>query len=261
MVVLGDALAWPELSVLAGVEYVSAYRLSDGLAMADDHFITRGLAGRGKEYNKTIDFYSSGSKVSLRDATVLAKRGHLTFLTVRGKDTEGRVVWCDIDRSSAQMDLQLMRDLFKRCLVWANGYLLYAEYPKNIILFMGDFGTSDRTYLPYWHYRTLNETDIRENIMKPLREHKAKLTLNIVSGYVDRKSQRIVNPWQQKVVDELDDRTFHDYVSTKKGLDAGLAEGLFEIQSHGYTHMLPDLESPPDRFGRQRWTAAHSSAS
>jgi hypothetical protein len=39
-----------------------------------------------------------------------------------------------------------------------------------------------------------------------------------------------------------------DYVSAKRGLDAGQSEGVFEIQSHGYTHMLPDLESPPGPF-------------
>ena len=256
LVILSDALAWPELSILAGIEYVSAYRLGYGLTIRGDHFITRELIGREKEYAKTIDNYSAGSKVLLRDATVLVQRGHLPFLTIRTRDAEGRVVWCDIDRSKAQLQLQLMHDLLKRCLVWANGYALYAEYPKSILLFMDDFGTSDRTYLPYWHYRTLNETDIRENIMNPLRQHQARLTLNIVSGYVDRTSQRIVNPWQQKVVDELDDKTFHDYVSAKKGLDAGLTEGLFEIQSHGYTHMLPDLESPPGPF----WTAAMDGA-
>ena len=34
-------------------------------------------------------------------------------------------------------------------------------------------------------------------------------------------------------------------------VDAGLREAVFEIQCHGYTHMLPDLESPPGPF----WTA------
>jgi hypothetical protein len=45
--------------------------------------------------------------------------------------------------------------------VWAIGYALYAEYQKSILLFMDDFGISDRTYLPYWHYRTLNLVMIR----------------------------------------------------------------------------------------------------
>ena len=53
------------------------------------------------------------------------------------------------------------------------------------------------------------------------------------------------------MIDEIDGKTLHDYVSAKKGLDAGLKEGVLEIQCHGYTHMLPDLDSPPGPF----WTA------
>src|SRR2546427_10234152 len=34
----------------------------------------------------------------------------------------------------------------------------------------------------------------------------------------------------------------------KRGLDAGLAAGVFSIESHGWTHMLPDLEAPPGPF-------------
>ena len=39
--------------------------------------------------------------------------------------------------------------------------------------------------------------------------------------------------------------TKQDYVSTKKGLDEGVALGVLEIESHGWTHMQPDLDSPP----------------
>jgi len=74
--------------------------------------------------------------------------------------------------------------------------------------------------------------------------------MDIVTGYVDRKARRIVSPWNQQVIDEIDGKTFHDYVSAKRGLDAGQRAGVLEIQCHGYTHMLPDLESPPGPF----WT-------
>jgi peptidoglycan/xylan/chitin deacetylase (PgdA/CDA1 family) len=115
-----------------------------------------------------------------------------------------------------------------------------------------DMGTSDKTFLPYWHYRTLSEDEIRTAVMKPLKRHHAVLTAVVNTGFIDRKTQRILNPWKQtKVLDELDGKTIHDYESTKRGLDAGQREGVFEIQSHGWTHMLPDLDSPPGPF----WTA------
>src|SRR4030042_698560 len=86
-----------------------------------------------------------------------------------------RVPWPDAHRASARIGTQILRDLFKRSLVWAPGYALYAEYPKSILLFMDDVGTSDRSYLPYGHYRTLNEQDIRKGIIEPLRRMSCSL--------------------------------------------------------------------------------------
>ena len=122
------------------------------------------------------------------------------------------------------------------------------EYERALILFMDDWGTSDKTYLPYWHYKTPTEDEIRSGLIEPLRKHHAVVDMNVNTGYVDRKTRRIVNPWKQRVVDEIDGKTVHDFASTKRGLDAGLAAGVFVIQSHGWTHMLPDLESPPGPF-------------
>ncbi len=243
LVVLGDAIAAPDVAAAAGLEYVSEHRLPDGLTFTAEHFITRGLQGREKEFPVVDGSYTPGSKVRVRDAAVLARRGPLPFLTVRG-----RTVWIGADRESVQIGHQVVRDIFKRALVHAQGYLLYAEYPKSLMLFMDDMGTSDRTYLPYWHYKTLDEQDIRKGLIEPLKRHHAILMEDIISGYVDRKNHRIVSPWKQQVTDEIDGKIFHDYVSTKRGLDAGVREGVFEIQCHGYTHMLPDLESPPGPF-------------
>jgi hypothetical protein len=243
LVVLGDTVAAPDVAAAAGLEYVSEYRLPDGLTFAADHFITRGLQGRDKEFPVEDGSYAPGSKVNVKDATVLARRGHLAFLTARG-----RVVWLGADRGSVQIRYQVVRDIFKRALVYAQGYMLYAEYPKSMMLFMDDIGTSDRTYLPYWHYRTLDEDVIRKGLIDPLKRHHAVLMEDIITGYVDRKTRSIVTPWKQQVVDEIDGKTLHDYVSAKRGLDAGLREGVLEIQCHGYTHMLPDLESPPGPF-------------
>ncbi len=243
LVSLGDTVAIPEVAAAAGLEYRGQYRLSDGLTISTGHFITRGLEGRDKEFPAADGGYLPGSNVEARDSTVLARRGRLPFLTVRG-----RTVWLGADRASVQIGRQIVRDLFKRALVHAQGYAVYAEYPKSVLLFMDDFGTSDRTYLPYWHYRTLDENTIRKGLIEPLKRHGAVLMEDIVSGYVDRKNRRITSPWVQQATDEIDGRTLHDYVSAKRGLDAGLREGVFEIQCHGYTHMLPDLESAPGPF-------------
>ena len=248
LVALGDTVAAREVAGLAGLEYVSEYALATDLVVAREHFITRDLKGREKEFLPGGG-RQRGDKVILQGATVLVTRGALPFLAVREFDKGGRVAWLDAHRPSAQLARQIVRDLFKRCLVWAQGYALYPVYPKSIILEMHDAGASDKTFLPYWHYPNLTEEQIRDRIIAPLKRRKAVLAQVVNTGYVDRKTERILNPWrQERVLDELDGKTIHDYASLKRGLDAGLREGVFEIQSHGWTHMLPDLDSPPGPF-------------
>lgn len=246
LVLLGNSVTEPALAELAGLEYESEFRLPYGLSFEGESFITRGLAGREQEFGEGGEI--PGSKVMAREAKTLVRRGHLPFLTVREPVGNGRVAWLGAHRGSAQLVRQIVRDLLKRTLVWAQGYALYKEYPYTMMLFVDDFGTSDRTYLPYWHYRTLNQQDIRRNIIEPLRRHNAVLMQNVLTGFVDRQARRVVSPWIVQRVDELDKETFHDYLSARRGLDEGLRLGVFEIQSHGYTHMLPDLESPPGPF-------------
>jgi hypothetical protein len=245
LVVVGDSVAAPVVQELAGVEYVSEFRLGDGLSIEQDHFLTRGFKEREGEFHPSGNPLP-GSKVIARGATVLARRGPLPFLTVN--QSGGRVVWLGLQRTPAQLLQQISRDLLKRSLVWAQGYALYAEYPRSLLLFMDDMGTSDRTFLPYWHYRTLDENDIRRGLIEPLKRHGAVMTQDVITGYVDRKKRRVVNPWKQRVVDEIDGKTIHDYPSAKRGLEEGLRAGVFEIASHGWTHMLPDLDSPPGPF-------------
>jgi hypothetical protein len=80
-------------------------------------------------------------------------------------------------------------------------------------------------------------------LIEPLQAHHAVLSLNIVPGFVDDAQRRIVPTWQQQFTDSFG--TKQDYVSTKKGLDEGIAAGVIEIESHGWTHMQPDLNSSP----------------
>ena len=143
LVVLGDTVASPQVAAVAGLEYAGEYRRAEGLAFSDGHFITCGLAGSQKEFPASD---VSGSRVSAREATAVVSCGPMPFVTVREVPGGGRVVWLDAHRASARIGTPVVRDLFKRSLVWTQGYALYAEYPRSILLFMDDFGTSDRSY-------------------------------------------------------------------------------------------------------------------
>ncbi len=245
LVVIGDTVAAREISALAGVRYVSEFASPDTLAAGPPHFITRELNGREKAFVPEGK-YLGGNKVVAQDAAVLIRRGPHPFLAAKSWQGGGRVVWLGPARTTAQIQNQVVRDLLKRSLIWAQGYALYAEYPQTVVLFMDDMGTSDKTFLSYWSYLSPTEETIRKGLIEPLKKHKAVLAQNVNTGFVDRNSRRVLNPWKQdRVADALHPGRVHDFASTKRGLDAGLREGVFEIQSQGWTHMLPDLESPP----------------
>ena len=248
IVILGDTIKQPDVARLAGVRFVSDYKGIDPAVFDRDHFITRALAGREPELLSNVGFSYEGLKVAVESAKVIARRGTAPFVTTIETPGRGRIAWLGVERTTAQLQNQLVRDLLKRTLVWAQGYAVYAEYDRALILFMDDWGTSDKTYLSYWHYQTPTEEEIRAGLIDPLRKHHAVVDMNVNTGYVDRKTRRIVSPWKQRVVDEIDGNTIHDFASTKRGLDAGVAAGLFFIQNHGWTHMLPDLESAPGPF-------------
>jgi hypothetical protein len=245
---LGDTIKDPTVARLVGLRYVSEYKAYDQARFDSAHFITRGLAGREKELVADAAYSYLGLKVVLETAKPIAFRGAAPVLTVREEGSRGRVAWLGVERSASQFSNQLVRDLLKRTLVWAQGYAVYPNYGKAAILFADDWGTSDKTYLSYWHYKTPTEEEIRAGLIEPLQKHHGGMDLNVNTGFVDRKTRRVLSPWKQRVVDEIDGKTIHDFASTKRGIDAGLAAGVFTIESHGWTHMLPDLESPPGPF-------------
>jgi hypothetical protein len=268
MVACSDSVELPVIAELAGVSVNGRYKNADALAFAGEHFITRGLSAQKppaatvskllrNKWTATAAAEVAGVEVKATAAGVIARRGEHPFLTAREIAGGGRVAWLDAERTTAQIHSQITRDLLKRTLVWTNGYALYAEYPHSVLLAMDDMGAADKTFYEGWHYPTLTEEQIRAGLIEPLRQRGAVLTENVVTGFVDRRTRRVLNPWElRNVVDELDPAIVHDFASTKRGLDAGVKAGVFEIQCHGWTHLLPDLDTAPGPL----WTAPARSA-
>jgi hypothetical protein len=138
---------------------------------------------------------------------------------------------------------QPLRTALRRAVTEAIGYSLTKSWSKTIVLTMDDMGNAQNAWLEHWHYPALTAEQIRHSLIEPLQAHHAVLSLNIVPGFVDDTERRIVPTWQQQFTDSFG--TKQDYVSTKQGLDEGIARGVLEIESHGWTHMQPDLTSPP----------------
>ncbi|MGH9453921.1 MAG: hypothetical protein ACRD2O_08130, partial [Terriglobia bacterium] len=175
-------------------------------------------------------------------ATVLSTQGGIPQITQRQVRPGTYAIWIGSDYLSF-LHYQALRTVLRRALALAVGYQLYRDWSRDAILEMDDVGSAQNSWLESWHYATLTEEQIEKRLIEPLQKHHALLAINACPGFVDRKARRIVPSFQQVFTDEFG--THQDYISTKRGLDEGLKRGVFEIQSHGWTHIQPDLDSPP----------------
>ncbi len=241
LIAIGDRVRQPGIQRLLGIRYKSEHMNSAHPLVKGDSFVLRGLGPDLRQQGP--DVIAMGRvQVDLTDAKPLADAGGAAQVTEREIDSDTRAIW--IGGDSDQMLLyQPMRTALRRAVTEAIGYALTKSWTKTIILTMDDMGNAQNAWLEHWHYPELSAEQIRHSMIEPLQAHHAILSLNIVPGFVDDTQHKIVPTWQQQFTDGFG--TKQDYVSTKKGLDEGVALGVLEIESHGWTHMQPDLNSPP----------------
>lgn len=242
LVALSNRIDQPEIEKLLGVTYKGYYHSSDDATVDDaDHYLTRGL-GRVLLSMKQVGYMHRVQTVAGSEATVLASRGKYPWLTIRKTPSGSRAIWIGGD-ARFMFDQQKVRTLLRRTITCATGYSLYKTWENRKIIVMDDPGGAQNAWLEHWQYATLSRDQYRERLIEPLKKHNAKLVINVVPGFVNDATRRIEPSFQRKFTDKFG-RT-QDYPSTKLGLEDGVAEGVFELQSHGWTHMQPDLESPP----------------
>ena len=241
LIALGDHMQQPEIQRLLGLRYLSTHMHSAHAMVAGESFVLRGLGP---------DLHTKGPELTAKQrvqvevagATVLAAAGGMPQMTERELGSDTRAIW--IGGDTDQMLLyQPVRTALRRAVTEAIGYSLVKTWTNKIVLTMDDMGNAQNAWLEHWHYPALSQEQIRQYMIEPLKRHHAVLSLNIVPGFVDSVQRRIVPTWRQQFTDEFGVK--QDYVSTKRGLDEGIAEGVFEIESHGWTHMQPDLSSAP----------------
>jgi len=241
LIALGNRIQQPEIQRLAGLRYRSEHMHSSHALVAGDSFILRGLGPDLHQQGPPL-IAKQRVQADVTGASILATAGGLPQITERELGNGTSVIWIggDIDQ---MLLYQPIRTALRRAIVEAIGYALMKTWTNSIVLTMDDMGNAQNAWLEHWHYPALTERQIRQFIIEPLKAHHAILSLNIVPGFVDDAARRIVPTWKQQFTDQFG--TKQDYVSTKKGLDEGIAEGVLEIESHGWTHMQPDLTSPP----------------
>lgn len=251
LLVAGSRFLNGTLERLLGLKFKAPYSATDPLRVTQPHFITRELASHKMDPLDTSWNFTTRLWVEPRGAKVLIAQSVHPVLTLNSPGPQTAAIWLGAPNLAELRDSPYWRELFLRSLVWSLGYLVQpnADYSSRVEVEIDDWGTSDKGYLSYWRYQEPNEKSLRENLIAPLQKRGGVVAANVITGYVDRKTERIVSPWTQKFTDAFG--VEQDYASTERGLKAAVEAGVLEIQSHGWTHMQPDLESPPGPW----WTA------
>jgi peptidoglycan/xylan/chitin deacetylase (PgdA/CDA1 family) len=260
LVALSNRIHHPVLESLLGLHYRGYYSSSAPIVpKLPENYLLKGLPNpldtnddprielttRGIRDAKIPWQFAPFKKRVLVDnasAEVLASQGGIPQITEREVRPGVPAIWIGSDYLQF-LHFQALRTVLRRALAAAVGFQLYRDWSLQAILELDDMGSAQNAWLEHWHYPTLTQEQIEKNLIAPLEKNHAVLVLNICPGFVDRSLHTILPSFQQVFTDEFGTR--QDYVSTKGGIDEGLRRGVFEIQSHGWTHMQPDLDSPP----------------
>jgi hypothetical protein len=260
LVALSNRIRQPVLQSLLGVHYLGYYSISAPILVTSAQaYLVQGLpsqldvnddprielTARGVADVRVPWQFGPFKKRVLVDqvnAQVLATQGSVPQITQREISPGIYAIWIGSDFST-MLHYRALRTVLRRALALAVGYQLNRDWSSDAILEMDDQGSSQNSWLEHWHYPTLTQEQIETRLIEPLAKNHALLVLNVCPGFVDRAERAVVPSFRQVFTDEFGTR--QDYVSTKRGIDEGLKRGVFEVQSHGWTHMQPDLDSPP----------------
>ena len=239
------------LDRLLGLKFKDFYTSTDTFQVTQEHYITRDIAAGKNAPSASSHDYSDRLWVQPTSAEVLIAQGPHPVLTVNQLGLGISTLWLGSPSLSLFCDSAFWRNLFFRSLVWSLGYAVVpnVDYAHSIIFELDDWGTADKGFLSYWRYLEPSEETIRQGLIKPLQQHHAVASAEVNTGYVDRQSRRVVSPWTQRFTDLYGLR--QDYASAREGLKDAVDAGVLDIESHGWTHMEPDLDSPPGPW----WTA------
>ena len=251
LIVIDSRVLDPVLAKLLGLKFKELYTSTDNLLLAKVHYITRHITPDITARPVQGHDYSNRIWVQPTTAEVLLGQAQHPVLTVNQPESRTSAIWLGPPTLRVLCNSVFWRDIFFRSLIWSLGYLIvpHVDYSHRIIFELDDWGTADKGFLSYWRYVEPSEQTIHEDLMEPLKQHHAVATAEVNTGYIDRRSKRVVSPWAQKFTDLYGLQ--QDYASTHKGLKDAVDSGLLDIESHGWTHMEPDLDSPPGPW----WTA------
>ena len=245
LIAVGSRVLDPTLNKLFGLQFKEFYTSTDTFHLDRAHYITRNIAAGKNSLPALNNDFADRLWMQPTQAEVLLTQGQHPVLTINQLAPGTSASWLGTPTVAALCSSMLWRNLFFRSLVWSLGYAVVpnVDYSHRVIFELDDWGTADKGFLSYWSYIEPSEETIRQYLIAPLERHHAVASLEVNTGYVDRKSKRVLSPWVQNFTDRWG--RHQDYASTRKGILAAIDAGVVNIESHGWDHMDPDLDSPP----------------
>jgi hypothetical protein len=272
LIALSDHIATREIAELAGVEYEGRVNMKLGdnagrFAISGDHFITRDALGTSLPDEKLIAPTSvpyangitptsieSGNEmeeirvircVASDSVSVLGKVGEIPQFTVRDVSDGTKVVWIGGGKDWYRK-YPVMREIFRKALVYSIGYGIFNDnFENGFIFIMDDIGCSEHAWSLTWHYPTPSRETLLKYLIEPLEARGLMMVQNLTPGFANPRTKMIEDSWSVEPFTDIFGN-WQDYGSTKAGLEEGLRRGVFELQAHrAWSHMNWDLNSPP----------------
>lgn len=241
LVALSNRIRHPVLEQLLGLRYKGYFMSSDQTSTKGDHYLTRGLQPEVMDLSG-IGYIHRVQVEAGEGVRVMAYQGKYPLVTGRRIRDTVRAMWIGGD-AAIMFDQPKIRAILRRAITCSIGYSIFKTWENKCVIVMDDPGGAQCAYLEHWQYPTLTRDQISTRLIEPLRQHNAKMVINVVPGFVNDSKRWIELSFQQDFTDEFGVR--QNFKSTKLGLEDGVSAGVFEIQCHGWTHMQPDLDSPP----------------
>jgi hypothetical protein len=246
IIAISDRVSQPEIQSILGLKYKGNWESNSVLKTRGNHFITEGLSSPFV-IDTGIVAHMQRQQAELLDGTLtIVDQGSVPQVTVRTYPSGSHTVWIGNDHNYL-FSFQGMRTLLRKAITWTIGFNLYKTWENDAIMIMDDPGGSANNWLEHWHYPELSDDIIEKYLIAPLLKHKAILNINFVPAFVNDQKQKLEPSWNESFTDAFG--TKQDYISSKRGYDKGVKSGVFEVLSHGLTHMQPDLFSDPGWYG------------
>lgn len=231
----------PALQALLGLRWSSpdaSTRITPApYRFSGEHYITRGFAGDHLPVGDPAPIRLS--TVGPTTAVVLATQHGRPVVAVRELNDRASAVWLGGDPEHMMENYPFLLRILRRALVHGIGYSTYRTFPRTAIFRMDD--PTCTAMFRAWHFPALTEQEVVDWIVQPLQERKAVMQLNMVPGRLMDSSQLVEPNWTQDYTDAIGDR--QNLISNGRGWRRGLEAGVFEVQSHGWTHRNPDWKA------------------